>query len=177
MSPEERDFFSIGVVGSNKPIKGYNYLIEAISNLKSDLRDKIKLFVLSNENIELPENIISQQINPKTSNEIANFYNSCNVFIFGSYEEGFGLPPLEAMASGCAVISSDCGGVRTFLDEFNSNLFIPGNSEQLTKIIEFLFDNPDKMNQIRIEGILRSKEFSSEMMLSSYYKLLIKYIN
>lgn len=172
--PEQREFYSIGIVGSNKPIKGYDLIIEAISNLRSDLRSKIKLFVLSNENIELPPNIISQHINPTTSNEIANFYNSCNVFIFGSYEEGFGLPPLEAMASGCVVLSSDCGGVRTFLDETNSFLFDSGDTKHLEKKLDFMLNNPTQINKVRQMGILKSKEFSLELMLNSYINLLKK---
>lgn len=175
--PEQREFYSIGIVGSNKPIKGYDLIIEAISNLRSDLRSKIKLFILSNENLKLPLNINSQHIIPKTSEDISNFYNRCNIFIFGSYEEGFGLPPLEAMACGCVVLSSDCGGVRTFLDESNSILFKPGDSEQLSRKIESLFDYPKNINKIRLEGIKKANKFSSEIMLNSYFKLLEEHIN
>lgn len=172
IEPEQRDFFSIGVVGSNKPIKGYNLIIEAISNLKHDLKSRIKLYVLSNENIVLPTNINCQHIVPTTSQDISNFYNVCNIFIFGSYEEGFGLPPLEAMASGCVVLTSDCGGVRTFLDENNSFLFKPGNHIQLTQKIELILSNSHLINEKRKLGILKSKEFSLDIMLNTYLKLL-----
>lgn len=177
IEPEQRDFFSIGVVGSNKPIKGYNLIIEAISNLRSDIRSQIKLFVLSNENIKLPLNINSQHIIPKTNEDISNFYNSCNIFIFGSFEEGFGLPPLEAMASGCVILSSDCGGVRTFLDETNSFLFDSGDSNQLEKKLDLILNNPTQINEVRQIGILKSKEFSLELMLNSYLNLLKKHFN
>jgi glycosyltransferase involved in cell wall biosynthesis len=173
--PDNREFYSIGIVGSSKPIKGYDLIIKAITNLRIDLKSKIKLTILSNDKIELPSNINFQYIIPKTSDDISSFYNCCNIFIFGSYEEGFGLPPLEAMASGCVILSSDCGGVRTFLNESNAFLFNPGDYEQLTKKLEFILSYPFQVNQIRQEGILKSKEFSSELMLSSYLKLLKSY--
>ncbi len=174
IEPQEREFYSIGIVGSNKPIKGYNLIIKAILSLRSDFLSKIKLHVLSPETIELPSNINSKHIAPKTSEDISNFYNSCNIFIFGSYEEGFGLPPLEAMASGCVVLSSDCGGVRSFLDNTNSFLFNPGDSLQLKNTIEFVLENPSKIEKIRKCGILRSRDFSIEIMLNSYINLLSK---
>ena len=149
-------------------------MLEAISNLRSDLKPKIKLFVLSNENIEIPSNINSQHIIPKSSEDISNFYNSFNLFIFGSYEEGFGLPPLEALASGCLVISSDCGGVRTFLNETNSLLFRPGDSSELTKKIEFSLDYPSQIIKLRKMGIINSKEFSLEIVMNKYYNLIKK---
>ena len=171
---EHRELYSIGIVGSTKPIKGYNLIIKAISNLKSDLRIKIKLYILSTDKIQLPSNISSKHIIPETSQDISNFYNECNLFIFGSYEEGFGLPPLEAMASGCVILSSDCGGVRTFLDETNSFLFKPGDYIDLSKKIEFILNNPSKINDIREAGVLKSKEFSLDLMLNSYVSILKK---
>lgn len=43
-----------------------------------------------------------------TDEELVRAYNSSKVFVFLSEHEGFGYPPLEAMACGCAVVSTDC---------------------------------------------------------------------
>lgn len=54
-------------------------------------------------------------------------YMKSKIFIMLSDSEGFGLPPLESMGSGCIPICRDCGGVRAFmLDELADNL-IPLN--------------------------------------------------
>lgn len=55
--------------------------------------------------------------------ELVELYNEANAFIFPSLYEGFGLPPIEAMASGCPVLASDipvlrevCGDAAIYFD-------------------------------------------------------------
>jgi glycosyltransferase involved in cell wall biosynthesis len=52
---------------------------------------------------------------------LAKLYSSFDVFMFTSCRMGFGIPPLEAMASGTVVATVDCGGVRDYaVDGYNS---------------------------------------------------------
>jgi glycosyltransferase involved in cell wall biosynthesis len=46
--------------------------------------------------------------------ELINIYNQSRIFICSSLAEGFAFPPAEAMACGCAVVSTDCGGNREY---------------------------------------------------------------
>jgi glycosyltransferase involved in cell wall biosynthesis len=167
-----RNCLSIGVVGSNKVIKGYQVIVDAIIKLDDSLKSKLVLNIMSNDKIYLPDGIKCNLYVPKNDLEIADFYNQCNIFIFGSYEEGFGLPPLEAMACGCAVISSDCGGVRTFLDEECSLLFEPGNSNDLLDKLHIFLTNSFELENCRQNGIEKVKNFSIEQMLKSYLNII-----
>ncbi len=60
--------------------------------------------------------------------ELPVFYNLASVFVFPSLYEGFGLPPLEAMASGCPAIVSGtsslpeiCGDAACYINPLNTD--------------------------------------------------------
>jgi glycosyltransferase involved in cell wall biosynthesis len=46
--------------------------------------------------------------------ELRHIYNSCDIFVFPSHNEGFGIPPMEAMACGCAVATTNVGAVSEY---------------------------------------------------------------
>jgi glycosyltransferase involved in cell wall biosynthesis len=52
-----------------------------------------------------------------TDVRLRRLYSAADVFVFPSWVEGFGLPPLEAMACGTAVLSTAVGVVRESTDE------------------------------------------------------------
>jgi len=48
--------------------------------------------------------------------DLRRIYNSCDIFLFPSHVEGFGLPPFEAMACRKPVVTTDVGAVPDFLE-------------------------------------------------------------
>lgn len=57
---------------------------------------------------------------PMSEAALAELYSSADVFVCPSLSEGFGLPALEALASGCLLISSRAGGLSEFVGEDNA---------------------------------------------------------
>lgn len=87
--------------------------------------------------------------------ELVEIYNTSRIFICSSFAEGFALPPAEAMACGCAVVSTDCGGNREYaLANVNALVSDPGDSEALAKNIQLLLAD----DALRIELAQRGHE-------------------
>lgn len=61
-------------------------------------------------------------------------YERSRVFVLFSDHEGFGLPPLEAMGSGCVPVSRDAGGVRSYLADDLAGHIVPLDAEPATII-------------------------------------------
>lgn len=85
---------------------------------------------------------------------IEKIYNDSIIFLSSSYAEAFGLTPAEAMACGCAVVSTDYGGIREYAEHgFNALLSEPRNSESLAaNLCSFIKDN-DMRIKMAIAGL------------------------
>ncbi len=63
---------------------------------------------------------------------IRDLYSSCDVWLCGSYSEGFHLPPLEAMACRCPVVSTSVGGPSDIIEPGRNGYLVPvGDAEAL----------------------------------------------
>jgi Glycosyltransferase len=120
-------------VGNLKPHKNLERLLEAFALLKNR-NDKILLLVgkafksvdlqKREEELKIEGNVIHTGL--VTKDELVDFYNLADLFVFPSLYEGFGIPPLEAMACGTPVICADnsslpevVGNVAIMFDALN----------------------------------------------------------
>lgn len=77
--------------------------------------------------------------------ELLSIYDEHGVFVFPSFFEGFGKAPVEAMARGMCVVSSDEGGMRDIIRSGESGeLCEVGNVAAFAKAIESLVTNPHR---------------------------------
>ncbi len=116
----------------------------------------------STANILFPVEII---IKPEQT-ELAELYRSAAIHVFASWYEGFGMPPLEAMASGTAVVCTDCGGVREYIIEgYNALIVPPGDIEELAANVILLLKNIELRKKIEKNAIESVKKFDSSMKI------------
>jgi len=96
---------------------------------------------------------------PVTDDELAGFYAMAKVFCFPSFAEGFGLPPLEAMASGVPAIVSNNTAMPEVCD--NAALFIdPHDPRTIAEKLNHLLQNDVLYNQKVAEGLQWSSQYS-----------------
>ncbi len=95
--------------------------------------------------------------------ELRWLYEHCEAYVFPSLSEGFGLPPLEAMAHGAPVVSSDA----TCLPEIYGDAayyFNPTDVEAIAKAISDVLKKPELRKKLIKAGKARVKTFSWERM-------------
>ncbi len=90
-------------------------------------------------------------------------YNWASIFVCSSLAEGFALPPAEAMACGCAVVSTDCGGIREFAHPEVTALLSPASDPQALarNLIRVLDDNALRVS-LAEAGNRRIRQFTWE---------------
>ena len=92
---------------------------------------------------------------------LADLYRRSGLHLFTSWYEGFGMPPLEAMASGTPVVATDCGGISTYaVPGENALLADPGDSDSLAAGVAFLLTNPEARQSLADAGLRTAEKFS-----------------
>ena len=102
--------------------------------------------------------------------DLAALYSSCTAFIYPSLYEGFGLPPLEAMASGAPVITSRIGSIAEVVG--NGALLIePTDAAGLAASILNLLENERARQHLREKGRARAAEFTWEKTAAQTFEV------
>lgn len=98
-----------------------------------------------------------------TERELAALYRDHDIFVYPSLHEGFALPPLEAMASGCAVVTTRVGAAADYAADGSSALLCdPGEPDQIIEAIERLIRSPQLVSRLVKNAVQQVREWSWE---------------
>jgi glycosyltransferase involved in cell wall biosynthesis len=101
---------------------------------------------------------------------LKKIYNVSSVFLFPSFYEGFGFPPLEAMQSGLPVIASDNTSLKEIVGE-GGLLYEATDTDKITKSIIELINNNSFYTEMRNKGFEQAKKFSIEKTASEFVEV------
>jgi glycosyltransferase involved in cell wall biosynthesis len=156
-------------VGSTDPRKNINTLLKAYALLPESLREQYQLVIVWNHKLlesttlkAAKQQGISDQIlflRNVEDEDLALIYNLATLFVFPSLEEGFGLPPLEAMACGTPVLAADNSSLPEIVGDAALQ-FSAENVGELTKLISNVLINPELQHNMKERGIGRAACFS-----------------
>lgn len=93
--------------------------------------------------------------------DLLQFYNGCDLMAFPSFYEGFGLPVLEAMACGRAVICSNTSAIPEVADSA-ALLFDPENTDEMVRAMRDVLLNPGLRARMERLGQARASLFTWE---------------
>jgi glycosyltransferase involved in cell wall biosynthesis len=130
-------------VGNIKPHKNVDRLIDAFGRARRSGPDDLKLIIIGDELSKYP--VLRQAVHRhkldkhvrflgfQPHDTLAAFYRLARAFVFPSLYEGFGLPPLEAMACGTPVVTSNvsslpeiAGGAALLVDPYDAEAIADG---------------------------------------------------
>lgn len=155
-------------------LKGLEVLLAAFHSLPADARSRAGWSLITNDRLEgrvLPTEFTIHR--PRDDSQLAGLLREADIFLSTSLWEGFGLPALEAMACGCAVITSRNGGCAEYAAEgVNCLTYEPNDHIKLADLIKRLVENQSLASKLSFEGIRTASRFTWEASAKKLLDLL-----
>lgn len=138
--------FDIALVFRKGLVKRADWGTALLEKLKTDYPD-LRVAVIS------PDEDFASIVEPNsmfflrpTRSEMRAIYQQSRVFVLFSDHEGFGLPPLEAMGSGCVPVCRDAGGIRAYMEPELEGNIIPLDASpdaMIHRLVEILYSHDE----------------------------------
>ena len=171
-----QNFSYVLTVSSRDPRKNIKRLIQAWKHLPPHIKQERKLIIAGRQinSFSIEEvNDISDDIHFTgyvTDERLISLYSEADLFVYPSLYEGFGLPPLEAMACGCPVVASNvtsipevCGDAAFYVD--------PYSVESISKGLSTLLTDRDLRQDLIKKGFERAKLFTWEKSAQEHIRV------
>ncbi len=161
-----------------RPHKGLGMLVEAFNQLKGN--QDIQLVATGRANPQFPEIPAAIEASPYRSDIITPgfvddetldiLYAETELFIFPSWYEGFGLPPLEAMARGVPVASSNTSVMPEILGSAAA-YFDPRQPQAIAETIRSALADKQQLAELKKRGLAQAQGYSWQKMAEQTLKL------
>jgi glycosyltransferase involved in cell wall biosynthesis len=184
---ESKNYPTIGMMYRRQPLKRMIDGLVVMGKIATDYPSTN--FILFGESILLRHIVLIKKIpNLKifwlpSNDDLNRIYNMLDIFLFTSgNEEAFGMPPMEAMACGCAVVSSDVGAISSYIEHgVNGLLYEAGNTEELYLNAKALLDSCELLTALSerapIDVKSRTWQASAQIFSESLEKSNFKDLN
>jgi glycosyltransferase involved in cell wall biosynthesis len=156
-------------VGGFSPRKNIVGLIEAFSKLKQKYNKDIKLVIAGKQgksysiyknrtiSLGVEDSVLFPGFIP--IEHLPHLYNASKLLVYPSFYEGFGLPPVEAMACGVPVITSNVTSIPEVLGD-SAILINPHDVDELCSSMHNVLSNDILRESLILKGLVRSSELS-----------------
>lgn len=162
-------------VGNDNWYKNFSGLLRAVAALSDKALLLVKVGEVGPDNRQLISDLglgaRVVHVPEASSDDLLSFYNAAEMLVFPSWHEGFGWPPLEAMACGCPVVASNrasvpevCGDACLFID--------PADPAAITAAIERMLTDEKLRAEMIKKGIARAQRFRWRDTTAAMLKLL-----
>lgn len=156
-------------IGGFSPRKNVKALLIAFSQVFNRLNQEYELVIVGankddgsylskmSSSLDVSSNIIFTGFAPEE--DLPILYNGCDIFVYPSLYEGFGLPPLEAMNCGTPVITSNISSIPEVVGD-GGILIDPFNTASLIDALEMVLNDDNKKKELSEKGLIRASSYS-----------------
>jgi GT2 family glycosyltransferase len=155
-------------LGRSNPLKNLPLTLDAWRRLPEP-RPELCLFGIEPDLAGEPG---IRYVTAPTDAEVNELFNSAAVFVQTSIHEGFCLPPLEAMATGGAVVCTDAHGNRDFCVDDENCLLPDASASAVSQAIASLLADPAARERLGAAGITTAADYTWEHRIDSLEEFL-----
>jgi L-malate glycosyltransferase len=153
LPPQQRATHTVGFPLRPETFKGAADAIAACSLLRDIYGERLRATAFGTHEMALPSWI--RWLRSPSQAALRQFYNEQSVFMLPSHYEGWGLPGVEAMTCGAALVATDNGGSRDYAIAGKTAMVVPpGQPSSLADAVRVMFDD----NALRIRLALAGHE-------------------
>ncbi len=171
-------------VGTRKGYKNFKNLAIAFAQ-NDEIKSTFKLVAFGGGPFSIEEKTFFREIGLSNSNiiqengndqKLIEFYKKASLFVYPSFYEGFGIPPLEAMSLGCPVACSNTSSIAEVVS--NAGIYFdPYSISSISRAIKSTIQDDSLRQELIIKGKKRIKKFSWKKCSLETYNLYKKLIS
>lgn len=174
-SPEDRPYLLY--VGARAGYKNFAKLLEVFSEI-APLHPELDLIAFGGPQWSAEEEASTRRLQLQgrvywragSDELLARYYEHARAFVYPSIYEGFGIPPLEAMALDCPVITANASSIPEVVGEA-ALLVDPHSGRALREAIEAVLARPELRSILIEKGRRRLTQFSWDRTASQYFEV------
>ena len=172
-APQREGAPTLLFVGTSDPGKGLQLLLRAVEILANQVPGLRLLVATQDRQIDATGPVPIEVVHPGDDRELVECYRRADVFVFASRQEGFGLPPLEAMACGTPVVTTDCGGNSDYAQDGANCLVVPvGDAKAMAMAIHRILVDASLALRLAEAGRITACRFTWDAMADRFERLL-----
>ncbi|HAR62977.1 MAG: hypothetical protein DKM50_03890 [Candidatus Margulisiibacteriota bacterium] len=156
--------------------KGIEELFLVFKKLKETRTDIEITFITSDKRINSHhKQCIDNFIVSPIQEALIAYYQRADLFIHTSYYEGFGLPPLEAMAANTCIVAVDSGGINDYAKHNENAIIVPARDyDALFLSIYFLLDRPAIREKLAFNAQKTAQQFTWNKVIDKLENIFLE---
>lgn len=162
----------VGMMFSEREWKGNREGFQAFERVDNMTETPLELVLFGRERSTSVPEYAEFHENPD-QDQLRDIYTSMDIFLMPSHHEGFGMPPMEAMACGTACIVTNVGGVPDYTIPGETAIVVePQNVDELAEALHTLVREKDRIAELSKRGQDHIQQFTWEQCGSTFEEIL-----